>query len=92
MSRRPSDGARILVVDDEPEIRRTVERFLVGHAFTVRAVASGEEALEAEPVFHADLILLDLGLPGIDGFEVISQIRAPSDGRRLTRSRPRRGG
>ena len=75
MSRRRSDGARILVVDDEQEIRRTVERFLIGHAFTVRAVGSGEDALEAEPMFHADLILLDLGLPGIDGFEVIRQVR-----------------
>jgi two-component system KDP operon response regulator KdpE len=75
VSRPRADGARILIVDDEEEIRRTVERILVGHAFTVQAVGNGEDALEAEPVFHADLILLDLGLPGIDGFEVIRQVR-----------------
>jgi two-component system KDP operon response regulator KdpE len=68
-------GARVLVIDDEAEIRRTVERILVGHAFTVRAVASGAEALASEPTFHPDVLLLDLGLPDIDGFEVIRQLR-----------------
>jgi two-component system KDP operon response regulator KdpE len=68
-------GARILVVDDEAEIRRTVERILVGHAFTVRTAATGAEALSAEPTFHPDVLLLDLGLPDMDGFEIIRQIR-----------------
>jgi two-component system KDP operon response regulator KdpE len=68
-------GARILVVDDEPEIRRTLERILVGHAFSVRVAATGAEALAAEPAFHPDLLLLDLGLPDIDGLEVIRQLR-----------------
>ena len=71
--RRP--GARVLVVDDEAEIRRTVERILVGHAFTVRTAATGAAALSAEPTFHPDVLLLDLGLPDINGFEVIRQIR-----------------
>ena len=75
MSSRGTEGARILVVDDESEIRRTVERILAGHGYGVRAVESGEDALAADPLFHSDLILLDLGLPGIDGFEVIREIR-----------------
>jgi two-component system KDP operon response regulator KdpE len=68
-------GARILVVDDEAEIRRTVERILIGHGFSVRVAATGEAALADEPTFHPDLLLLDLGLPDIDGFEVIRQLR-----------------
>lgn len=75
MTSRRVAGARILVVDDEAAIRRTVERLLTGHGFVVRSVASGEEALETAPPFQPDLILLDLGLPGIDGMEVIAQTR-----------------
>jgi two-component system KDP operon response regulator KdpE len=75
VSAQQHPGARILVVDDEAEIRRTVERILVGHAFTVRTAATGAAALSAEPTFHPDVLLLDLGLPDIDGFEVIRQIR-----------------
>jgi DNA-binding response OmpR family regulator len=70
VSAQQHPGARILVVDDEAEIRRTVERILVGHAFTVRTAATGAAALSAEPTFHPDVLLLDLGLPDIDGFEV----------------------
>jgi two-component system KDP operon response regulator KdpE len=47
----------------------------VGHAFTVRTAATGAAALSAEPTFHPDVLLLDLGLPDINGFEVIRQIR-----------------
>jgi two-component system KDP operon response regulator KdpE len=72
---RRAAGARILVVDDEASIRRTVERLLTGHGFVVRSVASGEEALETAPRFQPDLVLLDLGLPGMDGLEVIAQTR-----------------
>jgi two-component system, OmpR family, KDP operon response regulator KdpE len=68
-------GARILVVEDDPAVRRVVERNLVGHGFRVHAVDSGRAALGAEPTFHPDLILLDLGLPDIEGFAVIQSIR-----------------
>jgi two-component system, OmpR family, KDP operon response regulator KdpE len=73
-SRRPA-GARILVVDDDEAIRRTVSRILTGHGFVVRSAASGEEALAVAPPFQPDIILLDLGLPGIDGFGVIDEVR-----------------
>lgn len=72
---RSSTGARVLVVDDEDAIRRTVERLLAGHGFVVRSVATGEAALETAPQFGPDVVLLDLGLPDIDGLEVITQIR-----------------
>jgi two-component system KDP operon response regulator KdpE len=74
MSRR--FGARILVVDDEPAIRRTLETNLRRHEFQVEAAETGEGALEALGRFHPDLILLDLGLPGIGGFEVIREVRS----------------
>lgn len=75
MTEAASTGARVLVVDDEEAIRRTVERLLTGHGFVVRAVSSGEEALGVAPRFQPDLMLVDLGLPGVDGFEVIAQTR-----------------
>jgi len=65
----------ILVVDDEPAIVTVLRDRLEREGFAVAAVASGEETLahvEAEPV---DLIVLDLMLPGIDGFEVLRQLR-----------------
>lgn len=73
-SRRPV-GARILVVDDDEAIRRTVARILSGHGFVVRSAATGEDALSDAPAFQPDIILLDLGLPGIDGFAVIAEVR-----------------
>jgi two-component system KDP operon response regulator KdpE len=75
MRSRRADAARILVVDDEDVIRRTVERILSGQGFEVRAAQTGEEALALEPLFHPDVVLLDLGLPGLDGFGVIEQLR-----------------
>ncbi len=75
MTQRPSSGARVLVVDDEEAIRRTVERLLAGHGFAVRSVESGEEALNLAPRFQPDLMLVDLGLPGIDGLAVIAETR-----------------
>jgi DNA-binding response OmpR family regulator len=69
----------ILVVDDEPAIVTVVRERLEREGFSVRAVASGEEALahiEADP---ADLVVLDVMLPGIDGFEVLRRLRSTGD-------------
>lgn len=67
-------GARILVVDDEPQIRRALSRTLEANGFDVRAVATGEEAL-ASLRWRPDVILLDLMLPDLDGLEVARRIR-----------------
>ncbi|MHB9090843.1 MAG: response regulator, partial [Chloroflexota bacterium] len=72
-------GARILVVDDEPEILRTIGTTLSAHGFSVKTAADARAALEAHAYWHPDLILLDLGLPDGDGLDVIKQIRARSD-------------
>ena len=97
MSEASGRGARILVVDDEPALRRAVERNLAGHGFEVRGAETGEEGLELETRFHPDLMLLDLALPDIPGTEVIARLRERSSRRssscrfarrRATRSAP----
>jgi len=63
------------VVDDEPEIRRALRTGLGYQGFDVRAVESGEEAIAQAASWRPDVVLLDLGLPGIDGFEVLRELR-----------------
>jgi two-component system KDP operon response regulator KdpE len=78
VSRSPVPGARILVIDDEPAIRRAVERNLAGHGFDVRGADSGEGGLELETRYHPDLVLLDMVLPDISGTDVIARLRERS--------------
>ena len=66
---------RILVVDDEPTIRKTLRTNLTRHGYDVDTAETGYEALDRYWRRKHDLILLDLGLPDIDGLEVIQQIR-----------------
>lgn len=75
MRSRRAAAARVLVVDDEETIRRTLERILGGHGFDVHGVGTAEAALDVEPTFHPDLVVLDLGLPGMDGYEVVQRLR-----------------
>ena len=68
----------VLVVDDEPQIRRTLRSNLSARGYDVRLAATGEEALDATAAELPDLVLLDLGLPGIDGVEVVRRLRTHS--------------
>jgi two-component system KDP operon response regulator KdpE len=68
-------GGRVLVVDDEPEIRRALRTGLGYHHFEVRAVARGEEALELVGGWRPDVVLVDMGLPAMSGFEVLARLR-----------------
>ncbi len=68
-------GARILVVDDEPAILRSLERNLRGHDFQVEVATNAAEALETHERTHPDIVILDLGLPDRDGHSVIRTIR-----------------
>ncbi len=72
-------GARILVVDDEVEILRALQRSLTAHGFDVLTATTGEDALEAIVHYRPDLMLLDLGLPGISGLEVCRRVRSQSN-------------
>ena len=72
-------GARILVVDDEIEIVRALQRSLAAHGYDVFTANSGEEALEAISHYRPDLMVLDLGLPGMSGLEVAKRVREESN-------------
>ena len=69
----------ILIVDDEPQIRRVMRTTLTSHGYSVVEAKSGDEALSLIRTEHADLIVLDLNLPGISGLETCREIRAVSD-------------
>lgn len=70
---------RILVVDDEPQIQRFLEATLEVHQYDVALAATGAATLEQVASWRPDLILLDLGLPGISGLDVIRHVREWSD-------------
>jgi len=69
-------GARVLVVDDDPGILKAVRTNLARHGYLVEAAATGQEALTNYARRHPDVILLDLGLPDMDGADVIREVRA----------------
>jgi two-component system, OmpR family, KDP operon response regulator KdpE len=71
--------SRVLVVDDEPQIRRALRTSLEAHGYEVVAVGTGEEGVLSAADAAPDLILLDLGLPDIDGTEVIRRVRTFSE-------------
>lgn len=70
---------RVLVVDDEPQSLKYLRVNLVGRGYEVLTRADGESALEQLEAEQFDLVILDLGLPGIDGFAVLERLRAYSD-------------
>jgi two-component system KDP operon response regulator KdpE len=68
-------SARILVIDDEPQIRKFLDISLRAQGYTVEAAATGGAGLEALATHGADLVILDLGLPDRDGHEVLRELR-----------------
>lgn len=72
-------AATILIVDDEPQIRRVMRTTLTSHGYSVVEAASGEEALEKLRAERPDLIILDVNMPGISGIETCAEIRTSSD-------------
>jgi two-component system, OmpR family, KDP operon response regulator KdpE len=71
--------SRVLVVDDEPQIRRALRTSLEAHGYEVQAVGTGEEAVVGAAETGPELLLLDLGLPDLDGTEVIRRVRGFSE-------------
>lgn len=80
---RASAALRILVVDDNRDGADTMALLLDGMGFVTRTVYDGEEALRAVEPFGPHVILLDLGLPRVNGFEVCRQVRAMPGGARI---------
>jgi two-component system, OmpR family, KDP operon response regulator KdpE len=81
----------VLAADDEPTVLRTVTMALAAHGYRVRTAVAGRQALEVSASLAPDVVVLDLGLPDMDGLEVIRALRAASQvpiivisGRRLT--------
>lgn len=71
--------AKILLVDDEPSIINLASAYLRKEGYELYTAADGPAALKAARVFKPDLIVLDIMLPGLDGLEVLSQLRRESD-------------
>ena len=69
---------RILIVDDEPNIVLALEMLMKREGYEIRTVDDGEKAVEAAAAFRPDLILLDVMMPRMDGYEVCQRIRADS--------------
>ncbi len=67
---------RLLIVDDDPEILKVCQRIFQDSEYNVLFASSGEEALRKASDFKPDVILLDIMMPGIDGFEVCRQLKA----------------
>ena len=67
---------RILIVDDEPNIVLALELLMKREGYEIRSVDDGEKAVEAAAAFRPDLILLDVMMPRMDGYEVCQRIRA----------------
>ncbi|GAB4525897.1 MAG: response regulator [Anaerolineae bacterium] len=70
-----TNGPQILVVDDELQIRRFLRISLESHGYRVYEVATGAEAIQAVAHLRPDLIILDMGLPDIDGLDVLRRVR-----------------
>src|SRR5881397_519708 len=80
----PPDGtaeARLLVVDDEPNIRELLSASLRYAGFEVATAADGQQALALAASFRPDLLVLDVMMPGLDGFGVVRRLRG--DGERV---------
>jgi PAS domain S-box-containing protein len=69
-------GARVLVVDDEADARELAKRVLQEHGATVVTAASGQEAIDVVSAAAPDVLVSDLGMPGVDGYELVRAVRA----------------
>jgi DNA-binding response OmpR family regulator len=71
---------KILVVDDEPEVRQVMEQFLIERGYEVRTAENGRRGLEALGAFAPDVVLLDMHMPEMDGLETLRQLTARAPG------------
>ena len=73
-----AEKQRILIVDDDENIAELISLYLMKECYETYIVNDGEEALKIFPEFKPNLVLLDLMLPGIDGYQVCRELRATS--------------
>ena len=74
-----AEKQRVMIVDDDPSIAELISLYLTKECYDTLTVEDGEEALRQFPVYRPDIVLLDLMLPGIDGYQVCRQLRMDSD-------------
>ncbi|MEY3633918.1 MAG: hypothetical protein RLZZ61_328 [Pseudomonadota bacterium] len=67
---------RVLLIEDEPSMAKAIEMMLAAEGFTVYTTASGEEGLDLGKLYDYEIILLDLNLPDLHGYDVLKQLRA----------------
>src|SRR6201991_1840690 len=72
-------GGRVLIVEDDVDIADVLRRSLRNEGYEVRTSADGYEALDVAAGFVPDLVVLDLGLPGLEGIEVCRRLRTGGD-------------
>ncbi|MGN6625578.1 MAG: ATP-binding response regulator, partial [Tepidisphaeraceae bacterium] len=77
------DGLKVLVIDDEPDAREVVRRFLETCGARVALANSVDDAMRTLPAQESDVIISDIGMPGQDGYELIRRVRALSNDQRL---------
>ncbi len=73
-----AEKQRVLIVDDDQNIAELISLYLIKECYETKIVLDGEEALKVFPSFRPNIILLDLMLPGIDGYQVCRELRAHS--------------
>lgn len=79
LDRAPSPNGLVLIVDDDPEIRLAMELTLQKAGFATHSVGDGEAALRAMTTVRPDVVLLDLMMPGLDGWGVLERLKAWPD-------------
>jgi CheY-like chemotaxis protein len=79
----PSAKSRVLVVDDYPDSAEAASLLLTLHGYECRTATTGQEALDQAAEFDPDIVILDIGLPDITGYEVARTLRARAGPRSL---------
>ena len=74
-----AEKQKVMIVDDDPSIAELISLYLIKECFDTRIVNDGEEAVRVFGEYEPDIVLLDLMLPGIDGYQVCRQLRQSSD-------------
>jgi len=66
---------RVLIVDDNKDVADSLGQWIRSYGFDVKVVYSGSDAIAETAAFQPDMVLLDIGMPGLDGYQTVSQIR-----------------
>ncbi|MBW3637916.1 MAG: response regulator [Armatimonadetes bacterium] len=74
-----SSSLRVLVVDDQPDLLSMLDLMMQRRKYAVKTALSGDEALEVAPDFAPHVVISDIGMPGMDGYQLMAHLRAAPD-------------